>query len=139
MGQSAGAWGTLAYGSEPHPKVAALVAMAPGRGGHRNGEPNENCAPDHLVAAAGRYGATSRSGILWVNTANDSYFDPDLVQAMQAAFQASGGTLTPVRLGSYGRDGHRLFFGEGGSNLWGPVIRAYIQQQEIPFTTRHEV
>ena len=134
VGQSAGAWGTLAYGSEPHPKVAALVAMAPGRGGHRHGEPNENCAPDHLVAAAGRYGATSRDGVLWVNTANDSYFDPDLVQAMQAAFQASGGVLTPAHLGSYDRDGHRLFFGEGGSASWGPVIGDYLQHRGFPIT-----
>ena len=134
VGQSAGAWGTLAYGSELHPKIAALVAMAPGRGGHRYGQPNENCAPDRLVDAAGRYGASSQSGILWVNTANDSYFDPDLVLAMQAAFRKSGGRLTPAHLGSYDRDGHRLFFGDGGSDLWGPVIEAYLQQRGVPVT-----
>lgn len=131
VGQSAGAWGTLAYDSVTHPKVAALVAMAPGRGGHRYDEPNENCAPDRLVAAAGRYGATSRSPLLWVNTANDSYFGVDLVQAMQAAFRTSGGVLTPAHLGSYDRDGHRLFFGDGGSGLWGPVAEAYLRKHGI--------
>ena len=110
--------------------------MAPGRGGHRDGTPNENCASDRLVAAAGRYGATSRGGVLWVNTANDSYFDPDLVRAMQAAFTAAGGVLTAVHLGAYDRDGHRLFFGDGGSALWGPVIEAYLRDRGVPMTVR---
>lgn len=132
VGQSAGAWGTLAYSSLPHPKVAALVAMAPGRGGHRNGVPNQNCGPDRLAAAAGRYGAASRDGILWVNTANDSFFAPELVLNMQAAFTGSGGVLTAVHLGAYDGDGHRLFFGDGGSALWGPVVEAYLRRHRIP-------
>ena len=132
VGQSAGAWGTLAYGSLPHPKVAALIAMAPGRGGHRNGVPNQNCGPDRLAVAAGRYGATSHDGILWVNTANDSFFDPELVQTMQVAFTGSGGVLTAAHLGTYDDDGHRLFFGDGGSRLWGPVMETYLRQHKVP-------
>jgi len=131
VGQSAGAWGTLAYASQPHPKVVALVAMAPGRGGHRDGALNENCGADRLIAAAGRYGASSRASVLWVNTANDSYFDPDLVRAMQAAFTGSGGLLTAVHLGAYDNDGHRLFFGDGGSALWGPVVETYLKNRGV--------
>ena len=37
IGQSAGGWATLAYSSLPHPGVAALILMAPGRGGHAGG------------------------------------------------------------------------------------------------------
>lgn len=132
VGQSAGGWGTLAYSSLPHPTVAALIAVAPGRGGHRDGEPNENCAPDRLVDAAGRYGATSRSGVLWINTRNDSYFDPVLVRQMQAAFERSGGILTARHLGEYGRDGHKMFFGDSGSGLWGPAVEAYLRKRGIP-------
>lgn len=54
VGQSAGGWGTLAYDSRPHRKVAAMVVMAGGRGGHRGGQPNSNCSPDALAASDGR-------------------------------------------------------------------------------------
>jgi phenylpropionate dioxygenase-like ring-hydroxylating dioxygenase large terminal subunit len=33
------------------------------------------------ASAAGQYGTTSRNGVLWVNTGNDGYSNPDLVQA----------------------------------------------------------
>lgn len=45
VGQSAGGWGTLAYDSRPHRKVAALVVMAGGRGGTRAGGPTATAPP----------------------------------------------------------------------------------------------
>ena len=57
VGQSAGGWGTIAYDSIQHPKVAAFVVMAGGRGGHQHDVPNSNCRADLLAQAAGRYGA----------------------------------------------------------------------------------
>ena len=29
-------------------------------------------------------------------------------------------------------DGHRLFFGDGGSRLWGPVMETYLRQHKVP-------
>jgi hypothetical protein len=28
-------------------------------------------------------------------------------------------------------DGHRLFFGPGGSTVWGPLVERYLVQQHI--------
>ena len=53
VGQSAGGWATVAYDSRPHPKVAAMVNMAGGRGGHQQQLANHNCRPDELARAAG--------------------------------------------------------------------------------------
>ncbi len=129
VGQSAGGWGTLALSSLPHPGVAAIILMAPGRGGHAGA--NGNCRPDRLVTAAGRFGETSPSGLLWVSTANDSYFAPPLVAAMQSAFVSSGGVATIQHLGQYGGDGHHLFFGPGGSAIWGPIVTDYLTSRGI--------
>lgn len=56
VGQSAGGWGTIAYAGAQHPNVAAFVVMADGRGGHRDFRANNNCRPDLLANAAGRFG-----------------------------------------------------------------------------------
>jgi pimeloyl-ACP methyl ester carboxylesterase len=126
VGQSAGGWGSLAFASQPHPDVAAIILMEPGRGSDRHGDAGSNCSPDRLIAAAGFFGRTERDGLLWISTANDSYFAPPLVTAMQAAFTAAGGVATLRHLGPYGREGHHLFFGPGGSAIWGPVVTEYL-------------
>ena len=131
LGQSAGAWGVLAYDSLAPSGIGAFIAMAPGRGGHRDNVPGSNCAPDRLVDAAGRFGSTARQDVLWVNTSNDSYFDPARVSRMQHAFTSSGGTLTPVHLAAFDDEGHALFFGTGGSDVWGPVISAYLNRRHV--------
>ena len=131
VGQSAGGWGTIAYGSLPHPKVAAFVVMAGGRGGHRNDVPNENCRPDLLVEATSQFGKTATTPMLWIYTANDTYFAPPIARAMYQAFTAAG-TTEFVQPGPYGDDGHHLFFGPGGSVVWGPLVEQYLSRQLAP-------
>jgi dienelactone hydrolase len=126
LGQSAGGWGAVAYDSQPHPKAAAFISMAGGRGGHVDGEPNENCRPDALAAAAGQFGARATTPMLWVYAANDSFFAPPIAAAMHDSFTAAGGQAEFHAVGPYGSDGHRLFFGPGGSAVWGPIVAAYL-------------
>ena len=54
IGHSAGGWGALALAGEDPKDVAAIIAFAPGRGGHANDFPNQVCAPHTLIAAARR-------------------------------------------------------------------------------------
>ncbi len=129
VGQSAGGWGTIAYDSVPHPKVAAFVVMAGGRGGHQGNVPNRNCHPERLADAAGHFGATATTPMLWIYAANDSFFAPPIAEAMHQAFTASGGKAELVQPGPYERDGHRLFFGSGGSAIWGPLFERYLARQ----------
>jgi dienelactone hydrolase len=131
VGQSAGGWGTIAYDSVPHDKVAAFVVMAGGRGGHRKNLPNNNCRPELLVESAGRYGATAATPMLWIYTANDSYFAPSLARAMWEAFSKAGGKGKLEQPGLYDGDGHHLFFGPEGSVIWGPLFERYLVQQHI--------
>jgi dienelactone hydrolase len=126
VGQSAGGWGTIAYDTTPHPRVTALINMAGGRGGHHANLPNSNCRPDLLAEAAGRFGRGASTPMLWIYTANDSYFSPAIAAALYEAFARNGGKAEFDQLGSYGSDGHRLFFGPGGSQIWGPIVERYL-------------
>ena len=132
VGQSAGGWGTIAYAAVAHPKVIAFVVMAGGRGGHAHNIPNRNCRADQLVEAARRFGATARTPMLWIYTANDSYFAPPIASAMWQAFTAAGGRAELHQLGAFGDDGHRLFFGAGGSEVWGPLVEGYLKERSAP-------
>jgi pimeloyl-ACP methyl ester carboxylesterase len=129
VGQSAGGWGTIAYDSVAHPKVAAFIVMAGGRGGHRHDRPNENCRPDRLAQAAGRYGSTATTPMLWVYAMNDTFFGPPIARALYQSFTASGGKAEFGQPKSFDGDGHRLFFGSGGSAIWGPLVDNYLSHQ----------
>ncbi len=126
VGQSAGGWATDAYDSQPHPKVVAMVSIAGGRGGHQHNLPNSNCRPEELARAAGLYGATATTSMLWVYAANDSFFAPAIASAMHAAFTQSGGKAELIQTGPFGTEGHRLFFTRGGSAVWGPIMQRYL-------------
>lgn len=126
IGQSAGGWGTIAYASQTPKDVAAFVVMAGGRGGHADGEANENCQPGRLVQAAGRFGATARLPMLWIYALNDSFFDPSLASAMHDAFTRAGGNAQFIQPPPFGDDGHHLFFGDGGPAVWGAPVAAYL-------------
>jgi dienelactone hydrolase len=126
VGQSAGGWAADAYDSLQHPKVIAFVSMAGGRGSHQHDIPNSICNPGELIRAAGLFGATATTPMLWVYAANDSFFAPDVAAAMRAAFTAAGGKAELILPGPYDGDGHRLFFGSAGSAIWGPMIERYL-------------
>lgn len=132
IGQSAGGWGVLALAADPPPGVSALVAVAPGRGGHMRGEANRNCNPGRLAADAGRLAGAPGPGagrvlpVLWLHTPNDSYFAPPLVREMHAAHAAAGGRASLVELPAFGEDGHDLFYAPAGAATWGPPVDGWI-------------
>ncbi|HTW38046.1 MAG TPA: prolyl oligopeptidase family serine peptidase [Steroidobacteraceae bacterium] len=132
VGQSAGGWGTIAYDSIPHPHVSAFIVMAGGRGGHLHERPNENCQPERLAQAAGRYGATATTPMLWVYALNDTYFGPAIARALYQSFTAAGGKADFEQPERFGDDGHHLFFGRGGSAVWGPLVERYLAQLSLP-------
>jgi dienelactone hydrolase len=114
VGHSAGAWGGLALaGRNPH-ALAAIVAFAPGRGGHANDLPNRVCAPHTLIAAAAEFGKSARVPVTWLVSANDTYFAPALSRQMADAFRAGGGRVNFRVLAAYGSEGHWLPESEGG-------------------------
>src|SRR3954470_260059 len=72
LGHSAGGWGALALARDNPQGLAAIVAFAPGRGGHANDFPNQVCAPHTLMASAAEFGRDARVPVIWLVAANDS-------------------------------------------------------------------
>jgi pimeloyl-ACP methyl ester carboxylesterase len=132
VGQSAGGWATVALAARNRPDVAALVSMAGGRGGWAGGVAGVNCRADLLAEAAGHFGAGARAvPMLWVYTANDSFFAPPIAQAMHRAFTGAGGQAELHELAGWRRDGHGLFFAAGGSEIWGPIVEVYLRARGV--------
>ena len=112
IGHSAGGWGTLALGNPPG--VSAIIAFAPGRGGHANDLPNQVCAPHTLVASAAEFGQNARVPVTWLVAANDTYFSPILSKQLADAFRGSGDKVDFHVLPASGSEGHWLAETEAG-------------------------
>jgi dienelactone hydrolase len=130
-GQSAGGWAALALASRAPKRLnpmglRAVINFAGGLGGRSWDQPDNNCAPDRLVATAGMFGRTSRVPTLWIYTESDGYFAPHLSGAMAAAFRASGGMVDYRLLPPFGAEGHYLAETDGSQAIWGPVVERFL-------------
>ena len=65
VGHSAGGWGALVLAGEKAQGVTAIIAFAPGRGGHANDFPNQVCAPHTLMSSAAEFGKGARVPVTW--------------------------------------------------------------------------
>jgi dienelactone hydrolase len=117
IGHSAGGWGALALAGEDPKTLAAIIAFAPGRGGHADDREAEVCAPQRLVAAAGQFGKAARVPVSWLVAANDTYFPPALSRQLADAFRAGGGKADFRLLPAFGHEGHGMIEAEGGVGL----------------------
>ncbi len=117
VGHSAGGWGALALASEDPKAIAAIVAFAPGRGGHANDFENRICAPHALLTAAAAFGKDARVPVTWLVAANDSYFSPEFSRKLADAFRSGGGKADFHALPAFGSEGHWLPETESGVKL----------------------
>jgi dienelactone hydrolase len=122
IGHSAGGWGALAMAGENSEGVAAIIAFAPGRGGHANDTPNQVCAPQKLISAAEEFGEDARVPVTWLVAANDTYFPPDLSRQIADAFRRESGKVDFRVLAASGSEGHWLAEADGGEKLYGPAL-----------------
>jgi dienelactone hydrolase len=114
IGHSAGGWGALALANADPKTISAIIAFAPGRGGHANDEPDKVCAPHTLLAAAAEFGKMARIPVTWIVAANDSYFAPKFSQNLADAFRDSGGKIDFRKLPAVGSEGHWMIETEVG-------------------------
>jgi dienelactone hydrolase len=130
VGQSAGGWGAIALSSQNLPSVRAVITFAAGRGGRVGGKPNNNCAPDKLVAATGEFGRTARTPMLWLYSENDTFFGPDLSRRMHEAYMAAGGNAEYHMLPPSGGDGHFLISSADSIPMWAPLVSAFLDRHK---------
>lgn len=114
IGHSAGGWGALSLAGEDPKAIAAIVAFAPGRGGHANDFENRICAPHTLLTAAAAFGKDARVQVTWLVAANDTYFSPEFSKKLADAFRGGGGKVDFRALPAFGSEGHWLPETESG-------------------------
>jgi dienelactone hydrolase len=129
VGQSGGGWGAIALASQNPKPVRAIIGFAAGRGGHFNGKPNSNCAPDSLVEAVTQFGRTARIPMLWIYVQNDSYFGPELAKRLATAFQVAGGNVEYHLLPNFGEDGHFFIDSPDAVRIWAPLVSEFLGRQ----------
>lgn len=117
IGHSAGGWGALALANEDPKAISAIIAFAPGRGGHANDFENQICAPHTLIAAAESFGKAARVPVTWLVAANDTYFSPPFSKKLFEAFRAGGDKVDFRALPAFRSEGHWLPETEGGVKL----------------------
>src|SRR6202171_786931 len=122
VGHSAGAWGALALAGENPKGVSAIIAFAPGRGGHAHHLPNQVCAPHTLMQSAAEFGEDTQVPVIWLVAANDSYFSPDLSRQLADAFRTGGGRVDFRVLPASGSEGHWLAETEAGVKIAGSEL-----------------
>ena len=117
IGHSAGGWGALALARQHPAAIAAIIAFAPGRGGHADDLENRICAPLTLLAAATEFGRNARIPVTWLVAANDTYFSPEFSRKLADAFRSGGGKVEFRTLPAFGSEGHWLAESESGVKL----------------------
>jgi dienelactone hydrolase len=135
IGHSAGGWGALAFANADPNAIAAIIAFAPGRGGHANDEPNRICAPHTLLAAAAEFGKAARIPVTWLVAANDTYFAPKFSQGLVDAFRSSGGKVDFRKLPAVAAEGHWMIETEAGVKAAGNELERTLNQLR-PVATR---
>jgi dienelactone hydrolase len=152
IGHSAGGWGALALAAEDpksdrksDPKsdlksdlkaISAIIAFAPGRGGHANDFENRICAPQTLLAAATTFGKGARVPVTWLVAANDTYFSPEFSKKLVDAFRGGGGKAEFRALPAFGSEGHWLPETEGGVKLAASELDRALKTQAPPVKKR---
>jgi pimeloyl-ACP methyl ester carboxylesterase len=128
VGQSAGGWAAIALSSKNPPEVRAIITFAAGRGGRVGGKPNNNCAPDKLVEAAGEFGRTARIPSLWIYSENDTFFGPALAKRMHDAYTGAGGTAEYRMLPPFGDEGHFFIGSPDAVPIWEPLVTEFLDR-----------
>ena len=129
VGQSAGGWGAIALSSRNVSGVRAIITFEAGRGGRVGGKPDNNCAPDQLVAATGDFGRTARIPMLWIYTENDTFFGPALSKRMHQAYTDAGGNAEYHLLPPFGSDGHFMIDSPDAIPLWAPLVSQFLDRR----------
>lgn len=127
VGQSGGGWGSLAAASRGDLPIVGVVNFAGGRGGKQRNLANNNCAPERLVEAAGRYGRTVKVPSLWLYAENDQFFAPSLSRRMYVAYTDAGAPAAYYLVPAIGNDGHQLIALKAGVPLWKDTVKSFLR------------
>ena len=140
IGQSAGGAAVLGLNGRLE-GLAAIVNVAGGVYRWEDGVPAERYAVFDgceryrraLVDAIGGLDARGDTSSLWIYTANDAYFDPELVGEMAEAWRAADAAPAPVlQILPRSDNSHRLFIWDEGPQVMRASIDRFLRDHGLP-------
>jgi dienelactone hydrolase len=131
VGVSGGGLASIALSVNPPPGLAAVINFAGGlmRAQHSANDPRSASDEAGLVEAFRTFGQSSRTPMLWIYAANDSYFRPELAHQLLAAFTAAGGRAKLIDAPAFDNDGHQLF--SAGIAMWLKPVDDFLREQNL--------
>jgi dienelactone hydrolase len=129
VGQSAAGFGAMALAAQNPPGIRAFINFSGGRGGHAEGKPNNNCAPDRLIETVAKFGLTARIPMLWIYTENDTFFGPQLSKRMYEAFRSGGADVEYHLLPAFGDEGHYFVDSPEAVAIWAPIVTRFLAER----------
>jgi dienelactone hydrolase len=129
VGISAGGYASIVLAADPPPGFAAAISFAGGRSWLRSMGVDVAHAEKALVASFRTFGTRAGKPTLWIYAVNDSYFGPDLVRRMHAAFTSAGGNAQLISVQACCVDGHFLF--SRAIPTWTPLIDDFLRTHNL--------
>jgi dienelactone hydrolase len=128
VGASAGGFTSLATASLNIEGVIGAINFAGGQGGSSRTEPSGHaCNEQKLVEIMGSFGKASVP-TLWIYSENDTFFRPELAQAMFESFLRNGGKGKLVIAPPFG---HSLLSREEGRNIWASYGDEFLNELKV--------
>jgi dienelactone hydrolase len=125
-GQSQGGLATIALGELNYPGVKGLINFA-------GGLTVSDCQwKTPLVDAFGKFGGRTKVSSIWFYGENDSYFSPEVVKNMYAAYTAAGGREKLVAYGPFQQDSHTMSGSIDGVGIWWPETKSFLESIGMP-------
>ena len=128
VGASAGGFTSLATASLNIEGVIGAINFAGGQGGSGRSEPSGHaCNERRLIETMGSFGK-AKVPTLWIYSENDTFFGPELAQAMFDDFLRNGGRGKLVIAPPFG---HSLLSREEGRNIWASYGDEFLDELKV--------
>jgi dienelactone hydrolase len=126
IGESFGGLIAVATASSDIPGVLGAVNIEGGDGGDVTARPDHPCQPERLRELLATLGSQARLPSLWMYSANDRLWGPDLPKSWYAAYRAAGGRARFVPLPADKNNGHYIF--NRNPPAWQPAVALFLKQ-----------
>jgi dienelactone hydrolase len=127
VGHSGGGFASIGAAASNPPGIVGVISFAGGDGAPIHGT---FCQPERLVQAMGVFGKTTHIPSLWIYSANDTLFPPQLANSMFQAYQRAGAPATMVAGAAYKSEGHDMV---DSNERWQRDVDQFLAAQKLPF------
>ncbi|WP_394547289.1 dienelactone hydrolase family protein [Pantoea ananatis] len=128
-GMSSGGFAVLATSAANPPGVSAVINFDGGRGANKD---KSLCDGPGLLTAFERYGATARLPSLWLYSANDQDFSPDMGRTFYNAYRRQGDSAEFREMPPFGKNGH-VFMESAPEAFWWQTVSAFLKTHHLPY------